>query len=315
MMLSVVIRYSPRINTKRTMMNITKFLYVLGVTFSIAGFAHGGQIVLNNGDTVKGTLVVKTERHVVWKSDSFGGLNIPLSQVASIDNSGTEATLPSTADDKISLRGNVGLSGSYLAGNQERENLELDVGFSFQDGKARHTAKLNFEAIGQDNEPTEYDYGITYGVDWSISNGWYWNNNASFSADDKRQIDQSISLGSHMGYQFWENDKGSLSSNVGLKWISDKSFYSGTDERLAWAWSSDYQKLLFSRASLSYSHQLNVSTEDTKNRQLSADIGLSIPVTDTLGTKISLDWSYDNQPEEGLEQIDSKVNFGINYKW
>jgi len=27
-------------------MNITKFLYVLGVTFSIAGFAHGGQIVL-----------------------------------------------------------------------------------------------------------------------------------------------------------------------------------------------------------------------------------------------------------------------------
>jgi putative salt-induced outer membrane protein YdiY len=48
---------------------------------------------------------------------------------------------------------------------------------------------------------------------------------------------------------------------------------------------------------------------------LSADIGLSIPVTDKLDTKISLDWSYDNQPEEGLEQIDRKVNFGINYKW
>ena len=296
-------------------MNITKFLYVLGVTFGIAGFAHSGQIVLNNGDIVKGTVLSKTETHVLWKSDSFGGLNIPLSQVASIDNSGTEATLPSTADDKISLRGNVGLSGSYLAGNQERENLELDVGFTLQDGNAKHKAELTYDAIGQNNEPTEYDYGITYEVDWSINNGWYWNTNASFSVDDKRQIDQSNSLGTSMGYQFWGNDKGSLSSNVGLKWISDKSFYSGTDERLAWAWSSDYQKLLFSRASLSYSHQLNVSTEDTKNRQLSADIGLSIPVTDKLDTKISLDWSYDNQPEEGLEQIDSKVSFGINYKW
>jgi len=32
-------------------------------------------------------------------------------------------------------------------------------------------------------------------------------------------------------------------------------------------------------------------------------------------TTISLDWSYDNQPEEGVEQIDRKVNFGINYNW
>ena len=296
-------------------MNITKFLYVLGVTFGIAGFAHSGQIVLNNGDIVKGTVLSKTETHVLWKSDSFGGLNIPLSQVASIDNSGAEATLPSTADDKISWTGNVGLSGSYLAGNQERENLELDVGFTLQDGNAKHKAELTYDAIGQNNEPTEYDYGITYEVDWSTSNGWYWNTNASFSVDDKRQIDQSNSLGTSMGYQFWGNDKGSLSSNVGLKWISDKSFYSGTDERLAWAWSSDYQKFLFSGTSLSYSHQLNVSTEDTKNTQLSVDVGLSIPVNDKVDTTISLDWSYDNQPEEGVEQIDRKVNFGINYKW
>ena len=315
MMLSVITTYSPRINKKRTMMNITKFLYVLGVTFGIAGFAHSGQIVLNNGDIVKGTVLSKTETHVLWKSDSFGGLNIPLSQVASIDNSGAEATLPSTADDKISLTGNVGLSGSYLAGNQERENLELDVGFTLQDGNAKHKAELTYDAIGQNNEPTEYDYGITYEVDWSINNGWYWNTNASFSVDDKRQIDQSNSLGTSMGYQFWGNDKGSLSSNVGLKWISDKSFYSGTDERLAWAWSSDYQKFLFSGTSLSYSHQLNVSTEDTKNTQLSIDVGLSIPVNDKVDTTISLDWSYDNQPEEGVEQIDRKVNFGINYKW
>ena len=297
------------------MINITKSLTVLSAALCITGFAHGGQISLHNGDTVQGTLVVKTETHVQWKSDSFGGLNIPLSQVASIDNSSAKVTLPSNTDDKISLTGSVGLSGSYLAGNQERENLELDVGFTLQDGNATHTAKLNYEATGQDNEPTEYDYGISYGLDWSISNGWYWNNNVSFSADDKRQIDQSISLGTNMGYQFWENDKSSLSSKIGLTWISDKSFSSITDERLAWTWSSDYQKLLFSRVSLSYSHQLNVSTEDTKNTQLSADIGLSIPVTDKVDTTISLDWSYDNEPEEGVEQIDRKVNFGVNYRW
>lgn len=186
-------------------------------------------------------------------------------------------------------------------------------GTIFQLGPGRWDQLL--KALGQDNEPSKYDYGITYGLDSSFSNGWYWSNNVSFSADDKRQIDQSLSLGTHMGYQFWQNDKSSLSSEIGLKWISDKSFSSVTDERLAWTWSSDYQKLLFSRVSLSYSHQLNVSTEDSKNTQLSADVGIQIPMTDKLHTKVSLDWSYDNQPEHGVEEIDRKINFGVNYKW
>jgi putative salt-induced outer membrane protein YdiY len=46
---------------------------------------------------------------------------------------------------------------------------------------------------------------------------------------------------------------------------------------------------------------------------LVADLGIIIPVTDKLDTKISWDWSYDNQPEEGNETIDRKIKFGINY--
>ena len=59
--------------------------------------------------------------------------------------------------------------------------------------------------------------------------------------------------------------------------------------------------------------QLNVSIKDSKNTQLNADIGIIIPVTDKLDTKITWDWSFDNQPEAGNETIDRKVRFGINY--
>jgi len=298
-------------------MDITKSLYILAANLCMVSFACADQISLNNGDTLKGTFVSESQTHVQWQLDSFGGLNIPLTAVASISVSDAITTAPPMAitPDKKSLTGNIELSGLYLSGNQDRQNFELDVGFKWLDGNSIHTTSLNYAALGQDNEPSEYDYDINYGVDWSVSDHLYWGNNISLSADDKRQIDRSVSIGTNLGHQFWQNDKGALSTEVGLTWISDKLFNVTTDDRLAWTWSGGYQRLLFDKVALSYSHQLNVSTEDAQNTQLSADLGVKIPVTEKIDTTISWDWSYDNQLKEGIEPIDRKVNFGINYEW
>ena len=77
------------------------------------------------------------------------------------------------------------------------------------------------------------------------------------------------------------------------------------------AW--EFEKLLIKSVFLKYSHQLNVSIKDSENTQLNTDIGVIIPVTDKLDTKISWDWSFDNQPEQDNEKIDRKLKFGINY--
>ena len=58
-------------------------------------------------------------------------------------------------------------------------------------------------------------------------------NNIFYGADDKRQIDQSVSLGTNLGYQFWKNEEGKLSTEIGLAWINDKLFSSIDDERIA----------------------------------------------------------------------------------
>ena len=66
---------------------------------------------------------------------------------------------------------------------------------------------------------------------------------------------------------------------------------------------------------LSHSHQLLVAIEDTDNRQFSADVGFDFPLINSLFTKISLERTYDNQPVEGVEKIDRKLNLGVNYSW
>jgi putative salt-induced outer membrane protein YdiY len=278
-------------------MNLPKTLAIIAATISISFSypAHSDQIVLTNGDTLQGTVIDQTETSVTWESDNFGTLNVPTQQIA--------------------YTGNIGLSGSYLGGNEERDDLELDVLLTLEQGNLSHNTEINYETLGQENEPTIKDYGIAYGIDWAIDDNWYWGNNIFYGADDKRQIDQSISLGTNLGFQFWKNEEGKLSTEIGIAWISDKLFSSINDERIALVWSGNYQKQLNKRVSFAYSHQLNVSMKDSDNSQLSADIGFIIPVTDKLDTKISWDWVIDNQPEQGNEKIDRKLKFGADYSF
>ena len=295
-------------------MKIPKILAVIAanITFSHSFPAHSDQIILNNGDTLQGSIIEQTETSVTWESDNFGTLNIPTQQITSINSSDTNSE---ALKDKSAYAGNIGLSGSYLDGNEVRDDLELDILLTLEQGNLTHNTEINYETLGQENEETTKDYGIAYGIDWAIDDSWYWGNNIFYGADDKRQIEQSVSVGTNLGYQFWKNNNGKLSTEIGLAWIDDKLFSSIDDERIALVWSGKYQKQLNKKVSLSYSHQLNVSMKDSDNAQLSADIGFLIPVTNKLDTKISYDWSIDNQPSQGNEKIDRKLKFGVDYSF
>ena len=295
-------------------MNLPKTLAVIAATISVfySYPAHSDQIVLTNGDTLQGTVIDQTETSVTWESDNFGTLNIPTQQIASINSSDTNSE---ALKIKSAYVGNIGLSGSYLGGNEQRDDLELNILLTLEQGNLTHNTEINYETLGQKNVATIKDFGIAYGIDWAIDDSWYWGNNIFYGADDKRQIDQSVSVGTNLGYQFWKTEDGKLSTEIGLAWISDKLFSSIDDERIALVWSGNYQKQLNKRVSFTYSHQLNVSMKDSGNSQLSADIGFIIPVTNKLDTKISYDWSIDNQPEQGNEKIDRKLKFGADYSF
>jgi putative salt-induced outer membrane protein YdiY len=283
------------------------------ITLVFSFSAQSDQVSLKNGDMIHGSLISQDEKYITWESEIFGIIDIPLDQVALIDKESDTLALTPSVSKKESFKGIVGLSGTYLGGNEERDDLDLSIGITFETKGVTHKAAFNYETLGQENEATTNDYGIEYGIDWVISEHWYWGNNFFFGADDKRQIDQSVSAGTNLGYQFWKDANGSLSTDIGLSWIDDKFFSMVKDERLAWVWSSNYQKQLNKNVSLYYSHELNVSLKDSDNKQLSSDIGIIIPVTEQLDTKITWDLSIDNQPEPGNERIDRKLKFGIDY--
>ncbi len=305
------------LNEKRISMNLKSKLAVIAATTSISYSyqAHSDQIVLTNGDTLQGSIIEQTETSVTWESKSFGTLDIPLPQISHIEHQDRNPIKVSMIKDKGVYTRKIGLYGSYLGGNEERNELDLDIGINLKQGNVNHNTAVKYETLGLENESTVMEYGIAYGIDWVIGDSWYWGNNIFYGADDKRQIEQSVSVGTNIGYKFWKTHNSNLSTEIGLAWIDDKLFSSINDERIALVWSGNYQKQLNKKVSLTYSHQLNVSIKDSDNAQLSADIGFIIPVSDRLDTKISWDWTMDNQPEQGNEKIDRKLKFGADYSF
>jgi putative salt-induced outer membrane protein YdiY len=292
-------------------------ILITSLSFVTSFSALSDQIVLKNGDILHGVIKTQTEAYISLESDNFGIFKIPKLKIASIEHSDSNPSgiTEAPAKDKIIYSGSVGISGAYLSGNENRDDLELDILLTHEQGDLTHNTEVNYETLGQEDESNIKDYGITYGIDWAIDDSWYWGNNIFYGADDKRQIDQSVSVETNLGYQFWKNDNGQLSTEIGLAWISDELFSSIEDERIALVWSANYNKQLNKKVSLTYSHRLNVSMKDSENTQLAADIGFIIPVTDKLDTKISWDLAIDNLPEQGNEKIDRKLKFGADYSF
>ena len=141
---------------------------------------------------------------------------------------------------------------------------------------------------------------------------------------DNRGLDQFYSVGSLVGKQFWETDKGALSLETGLTWISE-TFIVATpdqrllrdkkDQRLTWNWTTNYKKMFFENIEFFHTNQLLISVEDADNSQFNADMGFDFPLVEDLFTKVALKWNYDNQPAEGIGKIDRSLSIGVNYNW
>ncbi|MCS5587865.1 MAG: site-specific integrase [Porticoccaceae bacterium] len=102
-------------------------ILITSLSFVTSYSAFSDQVVLKNGDILHGVIKTQTEAYISWESDNFGIFKIPKLQIASIEYSDTNPSgiTEATAKDKIIYSGSMGISGSYLSGNENRDDLEV----------------------------------------------------------------------------------------------------------------------------------------------------------------------------------------------
>ncbi len=278
--------------------------------------ASADELILTNGDRVQGQAGDQNNDSLIWHSENFGPLTIPLEKVAMVNGSPIAAAKVAPASSfSNTYTGAVSATGAYASGNEEREDWDIEGSVEWREGDFRHHSGINYESHSLDNSPANEEYRLDYGTDWFFQDKWYWNNGLFWGGNDNRAIDQHYALGSAIGRQFWDQESGALSAETGLLWVSEEFEDQSSDNRLTWSWAADYRQMITPSLELFHSHSLRVSVSDLDDSELRADLGLKAPLIQDIFTELKLEWIYDNQPVEGTEPSDTQLTIGVSYSW
>lgn len=219
-----------------------------------------GELILKNGDRLKGDLARLSGSDVIWASDTFGELTVAKDQ---IENMNTESLFKITGNEtacallgmnghelsyscdggktgSVSLlsvqdlqrfeefhvaswdfTGKALISGAYDRGNKVKDELDADVDMAWRKGDWRHRVIGDYDSDSADNESAVEIYRLTYGGKWFFADQWYWYGEAFAGIDDSKNIAEQYGLGTGLGYQVWETDVSALSFEGGVITIKE----------------------------------------------------------------------------------------------
>jgi hypothetical protein len=283
----------------------------------ITAEVSAGELILKNGDLIRGNLVELTSEQLVWASENFGQLTVATDKIDTVNGLTASASLNAMGSPVFSSTygGTLSATGAYASGNEEREDWDIEGSVQWRQGDFRHRSAVNYESHRLDNIPAKEEYRLDYGLDWFFGEQWFWSNSLIWGANDNRGIEQYYAAGSAIGRQFWDSEKTALSAESGLLWIREE-YQNGTEDgRLTWSWAADYRRMLTSSLELFHSHSLRASINDLDDSELRADLGLKAPLIKDVFTELKFEWIYDNQPIEGTESSDSQLTIGVSYSW
>lgn len=257
------------------------------------------ELVLTNGDRIKGSLVRVDSTSLVWKSESFGNLTIKKELVANFNTDehmkiqgvsehclidgmsghyvnyrcgeneqprtatlmALDSIVPASHDDvqKPRSTGKISVAGTYRRGNTVEDDMEAKGSTSYRHGDWRHNGKLEYESESTNDSPTEEDYDLVYRLDHFVSTHWYIFNEVGYGQEESKYVDERYTYGLGAGWQVWEDPNSALSFENGV--LYEKELLDPKDSQLLDPeWDSKTESAYY-RFSTKFSYKLPFSAE------------------------------------------------------
>jgi putative salt-induced outer membrane protein YdiY len=200
-------------------------------------------------------------------------------------------------------------------GNTETDNYSALVETKLKRDTVEHAFSLLIAQEESDGETTKDQLDFNYGYKRFVSEKWYASGNGQYFRDDLKNIESRITVGAGMGYQFWNNSLGALSSELGLSYVMEE--LDGNDEaNPAIRWGLDYNRFLWSqRLEYFYKHSLLVIPVDGRGQIYNGSTGLRLAMNSWLDTSFRVGLQHETEPADDAEKTDVTYSLGIGIKF
>ena len=267
------------------------------------------QVVLSDETSLKGST----------QSAEAGKMKLTMGRIVetvSFDLAEVQAINPKPEDKKavkLSGRVNVGLSSS--SGNTETESYHVDGEIVARTEKNRYTAGIEYNREEDEDELTTKNYLGYAKYDHFLTQKWYAYANTLFEKDEFKELRLRSTIGTGMGYQFFESELTNLYLESGLSFVNEDLEVGEDQDTLAGRWAVSFDRYLFNElVQLFHFHEGYQGIEETDNLFIRSRTGLRFPLSERFRATFQYNYDWDNNPAPGEESEDSKYIFTLGYE-
>ncbi len=217
--------------------------------------------------------------------------------------------------EPIRLTGTVTAGGNHTQGNSnakafnsaarftlyaERQRLLIEAKYNYGQAGAQVTARNSLASLKHDYFVSKQIFIESFGM---------------LEKDTLQNLQLRSSIGSGLGYQFYETARTMLSLSVGLAHVSEHFTNSPNTQTPSGRWSLRWEHALWPDRVKVFHRQEGFYDINAGNAfRLNADQGIRITVYKNLFFNVEYDLRLNTQPAPGRKTTDEAVIFGVGYE-
>jgi len=322
--------------------------------WSLSTFGMADTVLLKNGDRMTGTVDSISSGRVLLKTDYAGSVPIALEAIAElvtndefdivadgarqkgrftaqdgaqliVSTSGEQAvelvSIKTAGQNNLAMAvltsewsSRADIAAKFSHGNTDTEQYSTLIETALKKGNVQHNLKFLVSNEKAEDDTTKDELDVDYLYKRFLSERWYASGNAEYFEDALKDVDSRITLGAGVGYQFWDDSFGALSTDVGLSYVREEILGDETSNP-ALRWGLAYKRYLFSKKMEAFHEQSLLFIPDSDRGEVFES---SSGVRFALGARIDaiarVDVNHETKPAPGNSKTDVTYNVGVGIK-
>ena len=216
----------------------------------------------------------------------------------------------------IRYLGTVNLGGNRTQGNTDTQALNASTRWSLRSDRHRILAegKYNYGEVGRQVTVRNSLGSLKY--DFFLSTNVFINTEALLEKDTFQSLALRTTLGSGLGYQFFETARATLSVVSGLAYVSEDYLNAPATKTPSARWGVRSEWVLVpDRVKLFHKHEGFYDFGERGALRIFADQGLRVTLIGNLFVNLEYDLRYNGDPAPGRQKLDEAMILGLGYEF
>ncbi|MCW5788174.1 MAG: DUF481 domain-containing protein [Nitrospira sp.] len=316
------------------------------------GLAWADEVHLQNGDRLTGTIVKMEERVLTLQTDYGGEIKLDWGKVERLTSTsplrilvpgashdvlrdflygsqelqearelGPESPVPLTDITAINLdplrvTGTITVGGNSTSGNSSTKAFNSAARVTIQAYRQRLLleGKYNYGQAG--DQVTARNSLASLKHNYFVSKQIFIETFGMLEKDTLQNLQLRSTIGSGLGYQFFETARTTLALSVGLAHVNEHFTNSPNTQTPSARWSVRWEHALWpDRVKVFHRHEAFYDLNAGNAFRVNADQGVRITVYKNLFFNVEYDLRVNTQPAPGRKTTDEAVIFGVGYEF